>query len=30
MKVETLPKTDHAESEAVAYAKKDAWVWLFK
>ena len=30
MKVETLPKTDHAESEAAAYAKKDAWVWLFR
>lgn len=30
MKVETLNKTGHAESESAAYAKKDAWEWLFR
>ena len=30
MKVETLNKTGHAESEAAAYAKNDAWKWLFR
>ncbi len=30
MKLETLPKTGHAESEAAAYAKIDAWKWLFR
>ena len=30
MKVETLHKTGHAESESEAYAKRDAWKWLFR
>ena len=30
MKVEVLPKTGHAESEEAAYAKQDAWKWLFR
>lgn len=30
MKVETLKKTGHAESESTAYAKSDAWKWLFR
>ena len=30
MKVETLPKTGHAESAAAAYGKVDAWKWLFR
>ena len=30
MKLETLNKTGHAESETVAYSKNDAWKWLFR
>lgn len=30
MKVETLRKTGHAESESTAYAKNEAWKWLFR
>ena len=30
MKVETLKKTGHAESESAAYSKNDAWKWLFR
>ena len=30
MKVEVLPKTGHAESEEAAYAKQEAWKWLFR
>ena len=30
MKVETLKKTGHAESESEAYSKRDAWMWLFR
>ena len=30
MKVETLKKTGHAESEGEAYSKRDAWKWLFR
>ena len=30
MRIETLSKTTHAESENAAYSKKDAWKWLFR
>ena len=30
MKLETLNKTGHAESETAAYSKNDAWKWLFR
>ena len=30
MKVEVLPKIGHAESEEAAYAKQEAWKWLFR
>ncbi len=30
MKLETLKKTSHAESETAAYSKNDAWKWLFR
>jgi len=30
MKLETLNKTGHAESETVAYSKNDAWKWLLR
>lgn len=30
MRLETLGKTSHAESEAAAYAKGDAWRWLLR
>lgn len=30
MKIETLNKTGHIESEAAAYSKNDAWKWLFR
>ena len=30
MKIETLNKTGHAESESAAYSKNDAWKWLFR
>ncbi len=30
MRLETLDKTGHAESETAAYSKNDAWKWLFR
>ena len=30
MKLETLNKTGHAESEKAAYSKPDTWKWLFR
>ena len=30
MKVETIKKVGHAESESAAYSKNDAWKWLFR
>lgn len=30
MRLETLDKTGHAESETAAYSKNDAWKWMFR